>query len=558
LIDSLIKRRAELESKYPVWRPATLSEFFYRIAESFPDNDFIVTTDDSWSYSRAAVIIEQIVKALVKFGVEKGDHVAVALNNCPEYFFLTFALSQLGAVKVSINTKLAPSGIRQILEQSDSKYLFIENDNLLLPKLKNKFNAFSLKSYCVVGAPFFPANGGISWEKFIEAGNSFKIENNNISPHDITDIFYTSGSTSEPKGVMLTHDMLLRSAYASTLNRGFESGRRIYVPLPFYHVYGYVEGLLAALFVGGAILCGQNKFEARKSLAFLSRTRANDILGVPSIMMGLVKEQEMMPVDLSALHAVYCSASTCPEWLWARIRNVLNVSDVITGYGMTEVCGASVQTDCCDGDQILSVKVGKVLCGGASGNPGWDGRQIQYRVVDVQTGLDVPNGAYGELWCRGSVVTVGYYNNERANKESFTEDGWFKTGDIGSFDESGYLELHGRADDIYKVNGENISPRYIEAEIIKCPHVKYVEVLGVAYPKYGEVGVAFVELWADTPQARRELIEYTSGNLGGFQRPYRFYFMNEDMWPIGSTGKINKHSLKQMAHKNLMSEKPQA
>ena len=135
--------------------------------------------------------------------------------------------------------------------------------------------------------------------------------------------------------MVLTHDMLMRSAYASCLNRGFEKGRRIFIPLPMFHVYGYVEGMLAAILVGGAVLFRRGKFAAEPVLQFMKAEGANDILSVPAQMMSLISYLKENFVELPELHAVYCSAAVCPSWVWPSIRKYLGVSDVITGYGMT-------------------------------------------------------------------------------------------------------------------------------------------------------------------------------------------------------------------------------
>ena len=546
MVGLLKDRQSELEGKYSFWRPATLSDLFFKVAWQYPTHDFIVARDKTYSYEAAAEMTLITVKALVLIGVKKGDHVALSLNNCPQYVFLTLALSCIGAVKVSVNAKLAAPGMKQILDHSDSKYLFISEDNRSLSELKEHYKCFPIGS------------SNTAWLSEIYASLQGKCKEvsmaamlyTHISPDDFADLFYTSGSTGEPKGVLLTHDMLLRSAYASCLNRGFEFGRRIYVPLPLYHVYGYVEGLLTAIFVAGSILIDDSKFDPGQALSFMAEARANDILSVPTMMMDMIDHMNGKYFDLSPLHAAYCSASVCPEWLWTRIREEFQVNDVITGYGMTEMCGASMQTSPLDGDDILTKKVGKILYGGISGRSEWNGRQIKFKCVD-ENGYEVPSSVCGQLLCKGDTVTKGYYKNQSAIEEAFTSDGWFKTGDIGRFDENGYLELNGRSNDMYRINGENTSPKFIESEIIKCSVVKYVEVVGVPSPRYGEVGVAFVELWEDTGENRNEVVVYSKNNLGSFQIPYRFFFVTADMWPCTSTGKVQKHKLRKLAIDSL-------
>lgn len=220
---------------------------------------------------------------------------------------------------------------------------------------------------------------------------------------------------------------------------------------------------------------------------------------------------------------------------------------MITGYGMTEVCGASMQTDPADGNEILETRVGRRLPGGCSGLKEWDGHQIIYRVVDQKTGKDCSAGIIGELWCKGPVVTKGYFNRPEANKRVFTEDGWFKTGDCGCFDENGYLILAGRVDDMYKINGENVSPKFLEDVIGNCSVINVVSVVGIPDAKHGYVGAAFIELYEDTLQNRELTEEYCRMHLARFQVPKYFIYMKSQNWPRTSTGKVQKFRLKEMA-----------
>ena len=159
----------------------------------------------------------------------------------------------------------------------------------------------------------------------------------------------------------------MRSAYASCLNRGFEKGRRIFIPLPMFHVYGYVEGMLAAILVGGAVLFRRGKFAAEPVLQFMKAEGANDILSVPAQMMSLISYLKENFVELPELHAVYCSAAVCPSWVWPSIRKYLGVSDVITGYGMTEVCGASCRLPLMTGMRSLKAELGNCFLAAAAG-----------------------------------------------------------------------------------------------------------------------------------------------------------------------------------------------
>lgn len=544
---SIEHRLSDLDQLYPVWEKKTIWKCFEATAQRFPDQEFIVAEDGTiFTYQSAREYALRIARSLTVIGVRPGDHVAMQIINCPAQALVALAISAIRAVKVAVNISLGPKELSYILDQSQSKYLVTGCQARLADVQTGLKLAIILPGgACEVDAPLLP------WKAFLAAGE----EEDVILPgsdgegyaDEVSDIIYTSGSTSAPKGVLLTHDMLLRSAFASCRNRGFELGRRVFVPLPMFHVYGYVEGMLAAILVGGAVLLRKGKFLPEPVLDFMVKARANDILSVPAQMIALINHLREQPADLPDLHAVYCSASVCPAWVWPGIRETLGVSDVITGYGMSEVCGASMQTRPGDSDEILRTRVGHLLPGGCAGFAEYGGCQLEYQVVDQKTGFRCPPGEPGELWCRGAVVTKGYFDRPEVNAKTFTADGWMKTGDCGRFDEEGYLILSGRVDDMYKINGENVSPKFLEDTLGNCPAVDIVEVVGVPDEKHGYVGAAFLQLHEDTPERRAETEAYCQSHLAKFQIPKYYIYMNTADWPRTATGKVQKFRLRQMA-----------
>ncbi len=538
-------RQKELGQLYPVWEKKTIWEFFKASAHRFPENDFIVVQGkETVSYAEAEKEIQAVAKGFLAAGVRPGSHVAMQIENCQEQVFAALALNAVRAVKVPVNISLSARELGFVLSQSESEFL--------ITGCKIKLDQGETGVKKIIALPDaqcetdLPVTG---WEDFLSAGEGWLLpkDGDEIYADEPSDIIYTSGSTKAPKGVVLTHDMLMRSAYASCMSRGFELGRRVFVPLPMFHVYGYVEGMLAAILVGGAVLLRKGKFEPESVLNFMEESRANDILSVPAQMMALIENLKEHPRKLSELHAVYCSAAVCPSWVWPAIRKYLRVSDLITGYGMTEVCGASMQTAPDDGDDILGTRVGRLLPGGCSGLDEWNGHQIIYRAVDQKTGKDRAAGMIGELWCKGLVVTKGYFNRPEANRRVMTDDGWFKTGDCGYFDENGYLILAGRVDDMYKINGENVSPKFLEDVIGNCSGINVVSVVGIPDEKHGYVGAAFIELENDTPENRECAEEYCRTHLARYQVPKYFIYMKNQDWPRTSTGKVQKFRLKEMA-----------
>lgn len=556
MLGKLKERLSELNNIYPVWKKETIWEKFANSAKSFPENIFVIQNHrKSYSYADAEKEIYLLAKGFLEMGIRPGDHVAVQLYNSLEMVLTTLALSMIGAVKIPINIAISSKELTYILTQSDSCFLISGYpEQLVSNEMVNRLKGIIFtKEVCCKDT----ICGAIQWSNVREKGTCAterllnSVLSKLIDADDISDIMYTSGTTGSPKGVTLSHDMLMKSAFASCLNRGFEIGRRIYVPLPLFHSYGYIEGLLAVILVGGTIIINDEKFNAEKSLKYMLKYKANDILSVPSQMIGFIKYLKENPISLPDLHSVYCSATSCPVWVWSDIKKYLGVDDLITGYGMTEVCGASMQTQPYDSLEIISTRVGKILPGGCSGLEEFDDCQIQYKVIDSLTGKNCTPEEPGELWCRGEVVTKGYYKNPKANKALFTEDGWFKTGDVGRFDENGYLELSGRVDDIYKINGEKVSPKSLEEVVGNCSTVNIVEIVGIPDEKLGAVGVAFIQLHEDTSENRIITEQYCYDNLAYFQVPKYFYYFSSEDWPRTSSGKIQKYKLQKFAKEKM-------
>ncbi len=547
---ALEERRKEFLARCPQWTKITLYQGFALKAAACPERNFLIAEGKCSTYGEILREVGRVSAALEELGLREGECVAVALSNRLEFITVTFALAKIGAVKVPVNRNTGPQELAYILGQTEARFLIMERpSDMSAPE-----NCPDLRHIICLDGGSGKGERCIPWEVFLEKGHTPFSREPFVDADGISDIIYTSGSTGRPKGVMLSHDMLWRSAFASCVNRGFESGRRIYVPLPLFHVYGYVEGLLAAVLVEGSILITSGKFEAKKALSAMEAYGANDILSVPSLMIKILQCPDLDRYNLSTLHGVYCSASICPKWVWKAIRRKLHVQEVITGYGMTEVSGASMQTDPEDDDAILSGRVGKVLYGGPAGEEQLGKNVIEYRVID-EDGRVLPYGNCGQLVCRGPIVTKGYYRDKEATDLAIDEDGWLRTGDVGYFDDRGYLKFLGRCNDMYKINGENVSPQYLDKIISKCDQVTMVETVGVPDEKLGWIGAAFVDTGSPNPgqETRDRVVDYCRETLASYQMPRYFFFTDSGTWPHTTTGKVQKFKLREMARK-LMEE----
>jgi len=365
-------------------------------------------------------------------------------------------------------------------------------------------------------------------------------------PDEVADILYTSGTTSLPKGVMLTHDMLWRSALSTAYARGYEDGRRIFFPMPLYHVFGYVEGLLAAILVGGAIV-PQLIFDPTAALRLIADKRVSEALFVPSALVALLHAETLEQFDLSALRSVFCASAPAPVWLWEQVQRDLGLEEVHTGYGMTEVSAATVATRQGDSIETVASTVGRVMPGGPGGLDEFGGANTQYKVIDPISGEDLADGAEGELVCRGNIVTRGYYRKPIETAEAIDGDGWLRSGDLGRIRPDGSIELTGRSKDIYIVNGENVTPKESEECLGRHPAVEQAFVVGVPDERRGEVGVAWVVRKAGADPSPEELLDHVREHLARHKVPAHVLFIDVADLPTTASGKIQKFRLRERA-----------
>src|SRR5699024_933695 len=297
--------------------------------------------------------------------------------------------------------------------------------------------------------------GGVSpgfllWGDFVRAALDVSDEQftarfgASVYPDEVMMILYTSGSTGRPKGVMLTEDMLVRSAYSTCYSRAIEEGRVTFAPLPFYHCFAIVESILAMTFVGGAFIeaMGVSPLE---SLELMEKYHANDFLCVPTTLVPVLNHPEIASFDLSHLFAVWCGAAAAPVPVWKKAIDLLGLTEIITGYGQTEVSSSGVTTEIGVGLDVITTRVGRPKLGGGLGLKEFGGSVVQYKTVDIDTGAGLPNGEVGELAVRGITVSHGYYNKPEETAATIDKDGWLKTGDVGIVHEDGYLQVIGRS-----------------------------------------------------------------------------------------------------------------
>jgi fatty-acyl-CoA synthase len=342
----------------------------------------------------------------------------------------------------------------------------------------------------------------------------------------------------------VTHDAVLRTAYASALTRAYEDGRRSLFSLPCYHMFGYIEGLLSVMYVGGAII-PLPSFNAEAYFAGIEKHRATDILCVPTMAVAMVESAARSNYDLSSLIAMLCGAAPAPVWLWEKVEKDFGVSEIVTGYGMTECGGAMTLTLPEDPFELTSTTVGRPKLAGAAGVPGTDAITV-YRAADPVSGQPLPDGEVGELTSRGPTTMVGFWGKPEETALAL-RDGWLFSGDLGRVREDGYLQLTGRSKELYKSGGELVMPKEIEDLLASLEGISQAFAFGLTDDRWGEIGCAVIVRAPGSQLTEEDVIGFCKQHLARFKVPRRVLFLDAEELPKTPTGKVQKFRLVERA-----------
>ncbi|MBN9064630.1 MAG: AMP-binding protein [Rhizobiales bacterium] len=551
----------------PNWAPCTIAQGLDRAAMRYADRPLVVTDERVWTFADIQNASRDLALRLIRHGVRPREHVALYLANHVEFVIARFAIARLGAVAVPINFLLRQHELAYVLEQSECVALiamdefrgrdYLADLDSMLPGWESKAGGDRLPKLRTVF--ILPAGARLraGAQSLITAltpadhacGHQLAQFEASSDPHFRSDVIYTSGTTGRPKGVVLTHDMVMRTAYASAYTRAIEDGRRILFALPMYHVFGYVECLLACLFNGGAIV-PRLVFDADDILTAAENHRVGEIVCVPLMTLKMIEVARARGFACPSLVAFFNSGGATPPSIWQEIRDVLGAKELLTGYGMTETTASTFCTLPEEDDSYLSTSNGRLKYAGVAGRDQRDGLLAIYRVIDPETGQELPNGAVGELMAKGYSVTAGYYKKPDENATAFTPDGWLHTGDLGTVSADGYVVLIGRIKESYRCGGEMVMPQEVEELLGQHPAVSNAYVVGVPDSKMGEVGCAFV-VPRGAPPAAEDLIALCADRLARFKVPKHIIFVQMAEVPHTVTGRAQRVHLGAVARERL-------
>lgn len=552
------QRREALEARHPQWVPRTTAQLLDAVTKDYADRYLVLGDDRSYTYAEMADWSRRLAAGLIAIGVEPGDHVAVDMANSPEVVALKFAVARVGGVSVSINFLLRHEELHYVLKQSDATVLitmdqfrdldYLDALDRIAPGWEARAggdNLPELREIFVLGMAGAPARGR-PLDELVELGvgisdREVDARTAAVAPDDVSDLLYTSGTTGAAKGVLLTHDAVVRTAYSSAYTRAFGDGRRALFALPIYHVFGYIEGMLTALFVGGAS-CPHATFDAAKALKDIRRHHINELICVPAMTSVVLDEARSGQYDLSSLHTMFSSGAAHAPRMWKEMYELLGVDEVFTAYGQTETTASTMCTQPGDPLERLLHTNGTVKPAGVAGDPELGGVLARYKAVHTETGEDLPPGETGELVVRGPIVTQGYYRKPEETAALFTADGWMRTGDLGRIDEQDYLTLTGRKKESYRCGGELVLPSEVEQVLLEHPDVAAAHVVGLPHERMGEIGCAWIVPGTNQPDTE-DLRTYCASRLARFKVPAEVLFTNEDELPVTVTGRVKKFEL---------------
>jgi fatty-acyl-CoA synthase len=525
-------------TSHPDRAPAsTLPDLLDAAADRFT-GDAVVCEGERVGFAELSALAEQRARGLLGLGIERGEKVGLLMANSIEQLALLFAIAKVGAVPVPINNRFSAPELAHVIADGELRLVFAANgsgpgrDYLALLGEAVPDPALATARIIAFGELLAPGFSPASELERAGAGvdaEAVRARQRTIETLDTAMIVYTSGTTAKPKGCVLNHEGLTRTAFTLARER-FEMTEtdRFWDPLPFCHLSSLV--ILNACLAAGAAFVSMERFDAGAALALLARERCT--MAYPCfepVTEALLEHPDFPVTDLAALRMLVTIG--VPGRLRAWQRRLGDSVAQISAYGATEYSGVLAF-----GRPSDPLEKRLRTCG--TPVPG-----MEVRILDPETGEPLPDGSPGELQCRGYGVFQGYYRDAEATARVMEKDGWIRSGDLVIRDSEGYLAYHGRLKDMVKVGGENVAAAEIEDVLLQHPDVREVHVVAAPDARYTEVPAAFVELAAGAaPAGEEELIAFCVGRLANFKVPR--YVRIVDEWPMSGT-KVQKVRLRE-------------
>ena len=536
----------------------TFSQVLDEMAERYPDQyAFKYTTlDYTRTYAQFREDVDTVAAALISLGVQPGHHVAVWATNVPAWFLTFWATVKIGAVLVTVNTAYKIHETEYLLRQSDTHTLVMIEDckdsnyKEIMEELCPELAALQpgqplysrklpfLRNVITVG---FHMDGCLEWNEMLERSHLVpKAEVHRraacVHPSDVCNMQYTSGTTGFPKGVMLTHSNIVNNGKIIGDRMDMSTADRMMIQVPMFHCFGMVLSMTNCM-THGATMCPMPYFSPKSSLACVHNERITAFNGVPTMFIAMFAHPDFDKTDFSHMRTGIMAGANCPADLMRRAAAEMNMTEILSVYGQTEASPGCTMGQV---DEDLDHRVETV----GSAFPG-----VECKIIDPETGEDLPDGANGEFVARGYNIMKGYYKMPKATESTIDAEGWLHTGDIACRTSDGYYKITGRLKDMIIRGGENLYPREIEEFYLTHPKVKDVQVVGVADKRYGEEACAWIIVKEGETSGEAEMREYGNTHMAKHKVPRYFLFVED--FPMNAAGKILKYKMKELSKEIL-------
>ena len=533
------------------FREITMGNLIKETASKYPTRDALVFPDTNLrlNYKELFEKTKAVAKGFMALGVKNGDHVSVWTTNIPEWVYMQFGLGMIGAVLVTVNTNYKSNELEYILNQSDSTTLVLMEDyrdtnfykitREVIPELDTdlpgKLNSPKLpflRNVVYIGNRK-ETPGMFSFDQLLDLGRSIADDElsqreKEVRFHDVVNMQYTSGTTGFPKGVMLTHYNIINNARMVGDVMGMTEKDRLLIQVPLFHCFGCVMSSLNCM-VHGSTMVIVEYFDPGKALKYIDQEKCTAVNGVPTMFIAILAHEDFKSYSTESLRTGIMAGAPCPVDTMNQVREVMHCQEIVIAFGQTESSPVMTMTRRDDPVELRVSTVGRLL------------PDIQGRIIDPNTGEEVPRNVQGEIVTKSSCVMKGYYKMPDETAHTIDKDGWLHTGDLGTEDENGYFKVTGRIKEMIIRGGENIYPREIEEFLRKNQKVMDVYVVGIPDIKYGEQVLAAVILKPGEVAMENEFISFCQGKIARHKIPKYWEFV--ESVPMTASGKVQKYKM---------------
>ena len=526
----------------------TIGEYLSSVIARQPDAEALVSRHQEMrlTYGELGREVERVARGLLGLGIEKGDRVGIWSPTRVEWTLLQFATARAGAILVNINPAYRAGEMAYAVNQSGLRLLvtapaFKTSDyRARIHEVRSQLPR--LERVVVLGDQGTGVPGDLLWDDLLAAGANVKAEDVELretllDADDPINIQYTSGTTGNPKGATLTHHNILNNARSLAELLRYTAADRVCIPVPLYHCFGMGVGNLGCVTSGATMVYPAESFEPLATLEAIAGERCTSIYGVPTMFIAQLEHPRFAEFDLTSLRTGIMAGAPCPIEVMKRVINEMHASEVCIAYGMTETAPVSFLTRPEDTFDRRVSTVGTVL------------PHVEAKIMDPATGLTAPLATPGEVCTRGYLVMQGYWENPDATAEAVDRAGWMHTGDLGTIEAEGYLNIVGRIKDMVIRGGENLYPVEIEEVLFQHPAVASAQVIGVPDERMGEELMAWVVVREVGALTEDELKDFCKDRIAHFKVPRYVKFVDE--YPMTVTGKVQKFLMRQMAIEEL-------